>query len=1044
MIPNESSDILSPIRVKAKEYFSKHVISEALELLKQSRISVSYMRGRVDTYFIVSGIVNENRIHETKIVYKNNPTEILSSNCDCIEWNQEHHCRHAASLFFYYHLHHTIEKEQREIFLNTTRDKGFLGVTPFEYGTMIKSVHKLQGALPNSTYSTLNFRLNNNKIINFPLPKPFIGKIIIDAQIDNLSHEYASLNFKYVGLNNQVVTNISIFENMYLFNWDDGSALHIPEKLKSFFKNIIINEETLQLGKLLSMVEKNNFNEYLEISINGHSCNELPQIAPNLQITINPSSKRGHIEFTLQYLDADNVVLPIPYFLKNICFAGGQLGSFKKKKNAYDFLACLSRYSTDSIPDDYKKELIGNPEKEFWIDLVQQLIAHPSSYSYHLTKQSIVKYQNNHILLLLETLINCFGDIVFRFSEYNMVNETIYFHLPTGNLFQGLGQFYKTMSPYGVNIYYNKKEITPWKSRISFERRPSMNSWFNLNLDVPEEDLEVIRNANYQDNLIVTTKGLVLLTDEQKSLIKFMQKYTQYEAENYEKIEKENEEPISRFHIPFNKARIFELFELKKMGIEGALTKDEEAICYTLSTLKEMPSYPLPDYLEPILREYQKTGYNWLRFLYEHRMGACLADDMGLGKTIQTIALIKSLYDKINKVLIVCPVTIILNWEKEIQKFSDLNAFIYHGGARNIDPSAKIILTSYGIMKKEVDTTFKNECFDILIMDEVQHLKNIRSLGASSVRKINANFRICLTGTPVENDLSEFYNIIDLAIPGIWGDLSFIKTTSTSKSRLLARKTAGPFILRRTKAQVLTELPPKQENTVYLNFDEAQLNNYQAKLHAIKKRISLSPKKRKYGEILKGLLELRQQCLWDRQSGDLHSTKIDFLNENLEQIVEEGHQAIVFSQFTTYLDIIQKSLDKHHWQIARIDGTQSIKKRQEQVDLFQEGKRQIFLISLKAGGVGLNLTAASYVFVMDPWWNPAVENQAVDRAHRIGQKNTLTVYRPIIKNSVEENVLKLQEYKRELFLDLLPENDDQYFTGKLNMNDFASILGEEL
>jgi len=226
-----------------------------------------------------------------------------------------------------------------------------------------------------------------------------------------------------------------------------------------------------------------------------------------------------------------------------------------------------------------------------------------------------------------------------------------------------------------------------------------------------------------------------------------MQKYTQYEAENYEKIEKENEESISRFHIPFNKARIFELFELKKMGIDGALTAEEEAICFTLSTLKEMPLYPLPAYLEPILREYQKTGFHWLRFLYEHRMGACLADDMGLGKTIQAIALIKSLYDKINKVLIVCPVSIILNWEKEIQKFSDLNAFIYHGGSRNIEPTAKIILTSYGIMKKEAETTFKNECFDILIMDEVQHLKNIRSLGASSVRKINANFRICLTGT---------------------------------------------------------------------------------------------------------------------------------------------------------------------------------------------------------------------------------------------------------------------------------------------------------
>jgi SNF2 family DNA or RNA helicase len=181
-------------------------------------------------------------------------------------------------------------------------------------------------------------------------------------------------------------------------------------------------------------------------------------------------------------------------------------------------------------------------------------------------------------------------------------------------------------------------------------------------------------------------------------------------------------------------------------------------------------------------------------------------------------------------------------------------------------------------------------------------------------------------------------------------------------------------------------------------------------------------------------------CLWQKQGPSLYSTKVDFLMDNLSQLMEEGHKVLVFSQFTTYLDIIQDKIRANSWKYARIDGSQTIKKRTEQVELFQEGDAQVFLISLKAGGFGLNLTAASYIFLMDPWWNPAVERQAVDRAHRIGQENKLTVYRPLMKNSVEEKVLTLQQAKRELFRDLMAEDDDEYFSGKLTKDDFSMLL----
>ena len=640
-------------------------------------------------------------------------------------------------------------------------------------------------------------------------------------------------------------------------------------------------------------------------------------------------------------------------------------------------------------------------------------------------------------------MIQHFGDQFFRYAHIDQEEMKIKYDVQPAVVFAGLTEFHRAVSILGIEIFYDRHEISKWNSRIRFERRSSSTKWFDLELNIDEEDLAVIQEADLESGMVITKKGLILLSKEQKDLIRFMQKYTKYEATET-KTEIDGSMSFKKFILPFNRARIFELFELRKLGIEGALTEEDIALCEKLANLTEMPVYDLPTEINATLRPYQVTGYNWLRFLYEHKLGACLADDMGLGKTLQTITFLQSIYDKIERVLVVCPVTILLNWEKEIQNFSQMDMHIYHGGSREFPHDKKIILTSYGVMKKESEAVFANINFDILVLDEVQHLKNVRSLGAFSARKINADFS--LTGTPVENDLSEFYNILDLSIPGIWGDLQFVRAVSNAKTRGIARRTASPFILRRTKAQVLHDLPPKIENNIYLELSEEENKFYQQNIVSIRSRIQNSTTQAKYGEILRGLLQLRQNCLWQNRIVDnnhkhIDSTKIEFLMETLETILQEDQQAIIFSQFTTYLDIIQNYFREKHWKFSRIDGSQSINKRQEQVEQFQSGKTPIFLISLKAGGVGLNLTAASYVFIMDPWWNPAVESQAIDRAHRIGQKNTLTVYRPIIKGSVEEKVLKLQEEKKQLFQDLLSSDaDDQAFSGRLTMKDFEMLF----
>jgi SNF2 family DNA or RNA helicase len=1043
---NQNYKLPDSIHALALKYFGSPLLHQSMKFIRSSKVSISFKKGTPETYFIVSGIIRDDRTHEAKVVYKKrlegtseNP---LSTNCDCHHWTATNHCVHTTALFCSYHLQLISAESDHELEENNSdlppiSIESGMAVNVAEYGTIIAGPHQLIGVSFAPTYSSLQYLLHNKKIIPFPIPDNFKGRLQLYLNQDQ------KIKFKWIDENGKIFPEITIFENLYLFNWKLGTVLHLNSNVKILVQRIRLNSFNYSINDILLNIQELNLLTEIDIYIDTIALNEIQTISPKIRMTLMPAEKKGLLHNVFQCLDEnDRLVMPSEFF-SFLNYTHGILAQFKKKQDGYDFIQSLAE-SLLQKNDQYKKHIVSSSKKNKIQQLAAELVKPGQTLFYDSKNKLICTYDNHVIKEIFIMIVEFFTEQFFRYVTYDPEEMTIKYDLTPSTIFQGLAEFHRQVSIYGVEIYYDRNEISKWNSRIRFERRSSSTKWFDLELNIDQDDLAVIKDADLESGMVITKKGLILLSKEQKDLIRFMQKYTKYEATN-ESVEVDGSKTFKKFILPFNRARVFELFELRKLGIDGALLPSEIELCERLANLTEVPSYELPENLTTILRPYQKVGFNWLRFLYEHKLGACLADDMGLGKTLQTIAFLKSIYHTINKVLIVCPVTILLNWEKEIQRFSDMELAIYHGGARAYPADKKIILTSYGVMKKESEAVFANTHFDILILDEVQHLKNIRSLGAFSARKINAEFRICLTGTPVENDLSEFYNILDLSIPGIWGDLQFVRAISNTKTRLIARKTAAPFILRRTKAQVLHDLPPKIENNVYLELSETELSHYQQNLVSIRARINSSNSTAKYGEILKGLLQLRQNCLWQNRSNavnvsPIESTKIEFLLETLESILEEGHQAIIFSQFTTYLDIIQNYFREKHWKFSRIDGSQSINKRQEQVDLFQSSKNPIFLISLKAGGVGLNLTAASYVFIMDPWWNPAVESQAIDRAHRIGQKNTLTVYRPIIKNSVEEKVLKLQEEKKQLFADLLANDDDQTFSGKLSMKDFEMIF----
>lgn len=1034
---------------EGEKFFSGMTLIHAKKILESARINISFQKGSPERFFIISGIINDGETREAKTSYKKNdeyPDGLLSTNCTCQTHTPENHCPHTAALFFKFQLNQLIKDELKDNSDAPLRPELTMhgqGVHVENYGRVVPNANKLVGSKGNSTYASVQYLLTNRKIVNFPLSKEITGKIkanIVRAQVYDEFENYPNIENKYLPVfslldeENNEVKKISIFEYLYLFNWETGEAYNLPPDIKEFIKKIQREGFLQPMNEYLRWITPLLDNNRIEFSIDGTDFKDLEAKDAHFRFSILTSPRKSFLELNLElYDDQEKLLVPPPVF-KIMINDGGFLGGFRTKNDSHEFIKNLME-SINYNNNEYKKYIHSNTLKQplqEWLDFVLETDAIPFMTS---QKDTIFYIDQKKFLAMFMGIFECFGENASRFSFNRQDDQRVYFQIPKNQLFNGVAAFHNRISKFNIPIFYNDTEVKTWSSNIRFERRKSNLDWFELNLVVDEQDLQVIQGAAMGENYLLTSAGLVILDSKEKDLLKFMKKYTNHEA-NKEEIQ---DGKIKRFSLNFKRSRIFELFELKKHGIDGALTEEEEVLCENLLNLKDMPHYELPERYIPIARDYQNTGYQWLRFLFENRFGACLADDMGLGKTLQTIMFLQSIISQVNRVLIVCPVSILINWQKEIEKFSDLPVHVYYGNEREDPKDAKIILTSYGVMKKESYSTFSDMHFDILIMDEVQHLKNIRSQGASAARNLKANFRICLTGTPVENDLSEFYNIMDLSIPGIWGELSFFKTKSSKKSRLLARQTVRPFILRRTKEEVLTELPEKIENHVYLNFKESEKEHYLSTLANVRQRMSTVQQGRKYSEILKSLLQLRQLCLWQNKEF-LTSTKVDFLMENLEVLVEEKHKVLVFSQFTTYLDIIQTKIKEKGWIHARIDGSQTLKKRGSEVERFQNGDAEVFLISLKAGGVGLNLTAASYIFLMDPWWNPAVENQAIDRAYRIGQENKLTVYRPIIKDSVEEKVLVLQNAKKELFKDLMATDEDNFYNGKLSMGDFQALL----
>ena len=472
--------------------------------------------------------------------------------------------------------------------------------------------------------------------------------------------------------------------------------------------------------------------------------------------------------------------------------------------------------------------------------------------------------------------------------------------------------------------------------------------------------------------------------------------------------------------------------------------------------------YEVPAVINAKLRPYQQKGFEWMLLLAEAGAGACLADDMGLGKTLQTISVLThQLHEKATqRHLIVCPSSLIYNWLQELQKFAPhVKVLIYHGGNRAVQEAAtgdyQVIITSYGTVRQDIEEMCSIN-FGTVVLDESHNIKNPAAQITKAVERLQSGFRVALSGTPVMNNTFDLYAQLNFLLPGIFGSREFFRREyadaidhrrESDKIKTLQRITA-PFVLRRTKEQVASDLPAKTEMVMWCEMSMAQKRLYDEIKDSIRQSVFLNIEQEGLNKsklaVLQGMLKLRQICnspllLPSEEQTCNDSVKTDLLMNELQNNLKD-HKVLVFSQFTSMLNLLAANCREQDIAYYHLDGSTPPEKRQELVNQFQDPNNttNVFLISLKAGNAGLNLTAASYVILFDPWWNTAVQQQAIDRTHRIGQTKNVFAYKMICKDTIEEKIISLQQHKKQLAEELISE--DEGFVKSLTEDDIKYLF----
>lgn len=696
----------------------------------------------------------------------------------------------------------------------------------------------------------------------------------------------------------------------------------------------------------------------------------------------------------------------------------------------------ISQFSNNvKIADDIKDNIISDFNTEFYFDLKGSNIICDLKFVYNdengkkfilkdLEKENSMKNKLINLSFILDN-----KTYVFKGNDldlYALLNEEIINLKNFGDVFYS--------DKFKAKKIYNA-------SSIKASLRDGVEGYLEFSFDI-----EDINQDEYKDILLSFKNKSKFYKLKNGNFLNLEEKQTKDFFELLENLDLIGADNISKIH---NSKMLYlnDMFEHKSLDfITGReLVKDISKKFENLKTLK----LEVPKELDATLRDYQVSGLNWFNTLDHYEFGGILADEMGLGKTLQAISFLLSKKPKNCKSLIITPTSLIYNWKNEFETFSPtMNVLLIHGSKKEREKAFEemenydVVITTYGTLRNDLDS-YKKTVFDYCIIDEAQNIKNPVALSTEAVKSVNAKVRFALTGTPIENNLMELWSIFDFIMPGYLYNRSkfqnlFIYNENNSYN---LKKLIKPFILRRTKCEVMKELPDKIERKFFVELNKDQRKIYSAYVSELSEKINNKDIKKDRIVIFSYLMKLRQLCLDPKillEDYNKKSSKIDTAIELLNTYIADNHKILLFSQFTSVLKSLGDELNKNNISYSYIDGKTPAKKRLSLVNEFNEGdENKVFLISLKAGGTGLNLTSADVVIHFDPWWNPSVENQASDRAHRFGQKNSVEVIKLIAKGTIEEKIVKLQESKNELI--------NEFINGDLsNQNVLKSLSDKDI
>lgn len=595
-----------------------------------------------------------------------------------------------------------------------------------------------------------------------------------------------------------------------------------------------------------------------------------------------------------------------------------------------------------------------------------------------------------------------------------------------------------------INQSHNEKQFLIGRTSLNLQVEEK-NDWFDISAVVWFGDYE-IPFYELRHHILNKIQEFQLPTGE--IAIIPIEWFAQYEQLFQFSSEKEG--------IRLNKVHIGLLNEVTQTSQQSDIRNK----IHQLSDFQEIEHAAVPEHFKGALRPYQQAGYNWFHFLHRYQFGGLLADDMGLGKTVQTLAFLQYLKEHvaqhggIRPSLLVVPTSLIFNWQKEAERFAPKLRILVHTGSNRtrdywVFTHFDLVITTYGVARID-ETIFASIPFNYMVLDESQNIKNPRSKSFAALRHIKRQSTLALSGTPVENSVADIWSQMSLVNPGLLGTFTyfqkeFVHPIEKKKDEDKAKRLQAiikPFILRRTKDQVATELPPKSEQVFYCSMTDQQAEQYESVKSEYRNALLDAKISKRKSQILllQGLTKLRQLANHPRMVDETYqdgSGKFDAAIETMDAIIKEGNKVLIFSQFVRQLQLFRFHLEKFGVKFSYLDGGTS--QREEAVRDFKEKKEtQVFLISIKAGGVGLNLIEADYVFILDPWWNPAVEQQAIDRAHRIGQTKNVFIYKFITKDSIEEKIMALQGFKKQIAESLI--TTEASFVKSLSPDDIEELF----